>query len=217
MYLLGGLEIWSWAFIFAGLFGLLQSAVVVQSLRANHGTLSPGANHNASGVGTVLALAERLRSSPLQHTEVWAACCGTHTSSGGLRELLTRHDEELGAAWFIGFEGVGVGDRLVALQREGWLRRSIQPAMRDLIARAAAANPGRSITFRSTSRDTIVTAALWRGCRSVCFSIYDQQDELPFAYQLDDTVEHLQLSALDAAQEFGWQMLREIDQAAHQS
>jgi hypothetical protein len=211
LYLLGGLEIWSWAFIFAGFFGLLQSAVVVQSLRANHGPLSPGANHNASGVGTVLALAERLRSTPLQRTEVWVACCGSHTSSGGLRELLRCHGDELSAAWFIGFEGVGVGDRLVAIQREGWLRRSIHPAVRDLIARAAAAIPDRSITPRSTSRNTIVTAALWRGCRSVCLSVNDQRDEIPFAYQLDDTVEQLQLSALDAAQEFGWQMLQEID------
>jgi hypothetical protein len=211
LYLLGGLEIWSWAFIFAGIFGLLQSAVIVQSLRADHGAFTPGANHNASGVGTVLALAERLRGTPLQNTEIWAAFCGSRTSSGGLRELLRQHGDELGTAWFIGLEGVGVGDRLVAIQREGWLRRSIQPAVRDLIARAAAANPDRTVAIRSTSRNTVVTAALWRGYQSVCLSIYDQRDEIPFAHDLGDTVEHLQLASLDAAQEFGWELLQQID------
>ncbi|NTU65156.1 MAG: hypothetical protein HGB05_17585, partial [Chloroflexi bacterium] len=70
-YVLGGLDLWEWAFVFAGIFGLLQSAVIIQSLRADHGEFTPGANNNASGVGTVLALAERLRGMPLRNTEVW--------------------------------------------------------------------------------------------------------------------------------------------------
>ena len=67
--------------IFAGIFGLLQSAVIIQSLRADHGDFTPGANINASGLGTALALAERLRAAPLQNTEVWVACCGSHTAA----------------------------------------------------------------------------------------------------------------------------------------
>ena len=216
MYLLGGLDLWEWAFVFAGIFALLQSAVIIQSLRADHGDFTPGANDNASGVGTVLALAERLSAAPLQNTEVWIACCGGYTAGGsGLRDVLRRHDK-LHDAWCIGFEGVGIGDRLVAIRREGWLRRSVHPAVRDLIARTAAANPDRPIETRSTSRNTVVTAALWRGCRSVCLSVYDHRNEIPFAYRLDDTVEQLQLSALDAVQEFGWQLLRQIDQATSQ-
>jgi hypothetical protein len=31
------------------------------------------------------------------------------------------------------------------------------------------------------------------------------------AHDLGDTVEQLQLAALDAAQEFGWQLLQQID------
>ncbi|HTP07957.1 MAG TPA: hypothetical protein VMP08_06885 [Anaerolineae bacterium] len=212
LYLLGGLNLWEWAFVFAGIFGLLQSAVIIQSLRADHGDLTPGANSNASGVGTVLALAERLRGAPLQNTEVWVACCGSHTSGGnGLRELLRHYSNELNAAWFIGFEGVGIGDRLIVINREGWLRRSIQPAARDLIARAAAAYPDRSIEFRATSRNTVVAAALWRGCKSVCLSLYDKRNDIPNAYNLGDIVDRLQSSALDTAQEFGWQLLQQID------
>jgi hypothetical protein len=212
LYMLGGLNLWEWAFVFAGIFGLLQSAVIIQSLRADHGELTPGANSNASGVGTVLALAERLRGAPLQNTEVWVACCGSHTSGGnGLREVLRQHGAELNAARFIGFEGVGRGDRLIVINREGWLRRSIHPAVRELIARTAAANPDRPIESRATSRNTVIAAALWRGCQSVCLSLYDKHNDIPYAYNRGDIVEQLQSSALDAAQEFGWQLLQQID------
>jgi hypothetical protein len=211
LYLLGGLSLWEWAFVFAGIFAVLQSAVIVQALRADHGEFTPGANHNASGVGVTLALAERLRTAPLQHTEVWIACCGSHAAGGsGLRDLLRRHDD-LRAAWFIGFEGVGSGNRLVAIQREGWLRRSIQPAARELIARAAAAQPDRAIEFRSTARNTVVAAALWRGCPSVALHVYAGRNDIPHLYQLGDVVEQLQLAALDTAQEFGWDVLQQID------
>jgi hypothetical protein len=212
LYVAGGLDLWGWAFVFAGIFGALQSAVIIQSLRADHGALTLGANHNASGVGTVLALAERLCSTPLQNTDVWIACCGSHMSaSSGLRELLRQHAAELNGAWFIGFEGVGTGDRLIAIEREGWLRRSVHPAVRDLIARAAAAHSDRPIESRATSRNTVVAPALWRGYKSVCISIYAKQNEIPNAYNLGDKAEQLQLPALDAAQEFGWQLLQQID------
>lgn len=212
LYLLGGLDIWEWAFIFAGIFALLQSVVIIQSLRADHGEFTPGANDNASGVGTVLTLAERLRSTPLENTAVWIACCGSHTSGGsGLRELLRHHAEELNAAWFIGFEGVGVGNRLVAIRREGWLRRSIHPAVRDLLSRAADAQPERKIETRATSRHTVVAAALSRGYKSVCLNVYAGRNDISHAYSLSDTIEQLQLPALDAAQEFGWLLLEQID------
>ncbi len=215
LYVLGGLNIWAWAFIFAGIFGVIQSAVIIQSLRADHGEFTPGANHNASGVGTVLALAERLRDAPLQNTEVWIVCCGSQTTgSNGMRTLLRQHVDELHAAWLIGFEGVGVGDRLVTLNREGWLRRSVHPAIRSLIERTAQAHPDQKIETRATSRNTVVAAATWRGYKSACLSVYAQQNEIPYLYHHADIPERLQLSALNAAQEFGWQLLQEIDQMA---
>jgi hypothetical protein len=212
-YLLGGLDLWEWAFVFAGIFGLLQSAVIVQSLRADHGEFTAGANHNASGLGTVLALAERLRGAPLQNTEVWVVCSGSHMAgNGGLRALLRQHAAELHAAWFIGFEGVGMGDRLVYFSREGWLRRTVHPAIRDLIARTIEAHPTRKIEARAISRDSVVATAMWRGYKSACLSIWDTGNDIPFAYSRADTPERLQLTALDAVQEFGWQLLEQIDQ-----
>jgi predicted RNA-binding protein associated with RNAse of E/G family len=104
-----------------------------------------------------------------------------------------------------------VGDRVVAISREGWLRRSVHPAVRDLIARAAAAQPDRPIEIRATSRNTVVAAALWRGYKSICLNLYDKQNDVPYVYQLTDTIAQLQLPALNAAQELGWQLLQQID------
>jgi hypothetical protein len=212
LYLLGGLDMWEWAFVFAGIFGLLQSAVIIQSLRADRGDFSSGANHNASGLGATLALAERLLGTPLQNTEVWIVCCGAHTTGGsGLRELLQRHTVDLRDAWFIGFEGVGTGDRLVYFNREGWLRRSVHPAMRDLIERTARAHPDQKIEAQTIWLDTVVAAATWRGCKSVCLSVYSERNGILFRHQHADTAERLQSPAFTTALEFGWRLLQEID------
>ena len=53
--------------------------------------------------------------------------------------------------------------------------------------------------------------ATWRDCKSVCLSVVDRHNSIPFAYQHTDVIEHLQLPALQAAQDFGWQLLQHID------
>ncbi len=212
LYLLGGLDIWEWAFVWAGVCGLLQSLVIIQSLQADHGDFTPGANNNASGIGVVLALSERVKHAPLRNTEVWFVCCGSHTTgSSGLRALLQQHGEELREAWFIGFEGVGVGQRLISAQREGWPGRSLHPALRDLLDRSRRENPALLIESHVTSRNTVVAAATRRGLKSLCLSVYADDDHLPYAYRHEDVVEHLQVEALDVAQAAGWELLQQID------
>jgi len=216
LYLLGGLDIWEWAFVWAGVCGILQSLVIIQSLQADRGNFTPGANHNASGIGAVLTLAEQVKSVPLRNTEVWFVCCGSHTTGNtGLRALLQQHGDELREAWFIGFEGVGVGHRLISLQREGWPGRqpgqALHPAVRDLLERAQRENPAHPIEFHTTAHPTVVAAAARRGLKSLCLSVYADDDHLPYAYNRDDVVAHLQGEALDIAQAAGWALLQQID------
>jgi hypothetical protein len=212
LYLLGGLNIWAWAFVGAGLCGLLQSLMIFQALQADRGEFSPGANNNASGVGAVLTLAEQIKRTPLRHTEVWFVCCGSHTTgSAGLQAVLQQHGEELRDAWFIGFEGVGVGQRLIGIQREGWPGRSLHPALPDLIDRTRRENPGFPIEFLTTPRNTVVAAATRRGLKSLCLSVYADANHLPYAYSQDDSVTHLEVEALEVALGAGWELLQQID------
>ena len=212
LYLLGGLNVWAWAFVGAGLCGLLQSLMIFQALQADHGDFTPGANNNASGMGVVLALAERIKSTPLRHTEVWFVCCGSQTTGNvGLRALLQQHGDELSEAWFIGFEGVGVGQRLIGIQREGWPGRSLHPALRDLLERTQRENPALPIESLTTPRNTVVAAATRHGLKSLCLSVYADTNHLPYAYSRDDDVAHLEVEALKKALTAGWELLQQID------
>jgi Zn-dependent M28 family amino/carboxypeptidase len=213
--MLGGLDLWGWAFVFAGICGVLQSAVIIQSLRADHGEFTPGANYNASGLGTILALAERLHGTPLPGTEVWIVCCGSHAAGGaGVRALLREYDSELRDAWLLGFEGVGIGNQLNYIKREGWLRRAVHPAMRELIDRAAQIHPNQLVTARSTARSTVVAPATGRGYKCICLALSDNGTLMPNAFNRADIADHLQPAAFAAAQEFGWRLLQQIDAAA---
>ena len=81
---------------------------------ADLGRYSPGANDNASSVGTILALAERLRDQPLQNTEIWLAFTGCEESGcDGMLSLIKEHGNELREALFIDFEMVGIGDSIL--------------------------------------------------------------------------------------------------------
>jgi Zn-dependent M28 family amino/carboxypeptidase len=214
MFALGGFDLWSWGFVFAGACSALQGAGILIAIFADQGEFSPGANVNASGVGTVLALAERLRQWPLSHTEVWTLCAGSHEVGGeGLRAFLDRYHDDVRDAWLIGFEGVGVGDRLIYFTREGLFRRPIQPTMIDLLQHTAQARPDLMPQPRSTTRrNTVVAPAIWRGFNSVCLSLYDEREGVPYWRSENDHSSHIQAASLAKVHEFAWELLQQIDE-----
>jgi hypothetical protein len=165
-------------------------------------------------VGTVLALAERLQPNPLPHTEVWIVLTGSHTINGhGLCAFLDQHDAQIGEAWFIGFEGVGIGARLIAAEREGPLRRSIRSEVRELLERANRARADRAAQPRSaTDRSSIVAPAIWRGLKGVCLSVYATRNAIPNRRSRNDTASAIESSALELAHDFGWELLQMIEE-----
>jgi hypothetical protein len=124
LYLLASLTQLS-AFAYLGLLlALLHFLAWFTGATADLGPYSPGANDNASAVGTLLALAERLQQEPLAHTEVWLAFTGCEESGcDGMRVFLDEYGEELKEAFFLDFELVGIGERLGYLQSEGILHK----------------------------------------------------------------------------------------------
>jgi hypothetical protein len=214
MFVLGAFDLWDWGFVFAGMCGVLQSVGILMAIQADQGDFGPGANDNGSGVGTVLALAERLQPNPLPHTEVWIVLTGSHTINGhGLCAFLDQHDAQIGEAWFIGFEGVGIGARLIAAEREGPLRRSIRSEVRELLERANRARADRAAQPRSaTDRSSIVAPAIWRGLKGVCLSVYATRNAIPNRRSRNDTASAIESSALELAHDFGWELLQMIEE-----
>ena len=128
LYLLAGLTQLVVFAYFGLLFALVHFLAWFTGATADLGPYSPGANDNASAVGTLLALAERLQQEPLPHTEVWLAFTGCEESGcDGMRVFLDEYGEKLKEAFFLDFELVGIGEKLGYLQSEGLLRRQRIP------------------------------------------------------------------------------------------
>jgi len=207
-FVLGALDAWSFAFVAAGLCAFAQSAGVLLTIQADQGDFSPGANDNASGVGVVLALAKQLCETPLKQTEVWIVCAGSHTlGDGGLRAFMQQQPALPKTAWFIACQRVGRGDQVTYVGREGWLPRSIHHDVRDLIARVATDQPEQRPRIVSSYQSTPISAALWRGYRSVCVTMEDSVSES----EVVGAASRLQFPALQQAQQAVWSLLRTID------
>jgi Iap family predicted aminopeptidase len=77
-------------------------------LQADFTEFSPGASDNASGVGVVLSLAERLAVRPLKNTAVWVVLTGCEeVGCYGAEDFIRRHKAELGHAAWISVDTVG--------------------------------------------------------------------------------------------------------------
>jgi hypothetical protein len=194
-----------------------QIAGLIVSIRADRSAYSPGANNNASGVGTLLALAEQLKQSPLQHTEVWllATAC-RETGFDGLQAFLDAHGSELAGGTFIALEGVGVGERVVYLTGEGALwTTSYSPDALGCAARSAerCQSEGLLVNAEGHRGDPtemgVITRLGWRGTSISAKS--NGRPGIPGRRQLEDTFDTIERQALSQVIDFCWALLQEID------
>lgn len=181
---------------------------------ADLGQYSPGANDNASSVGTVLALAERLKAQPLAHTEVWLAFTGCEESSGdGTIALIKEHGAALKEALFVDFEMVGVGDEVSYLRKEGNLRPMTIPKDVEAFIQQVGRGFGIQLTQAPLVGGSTECSILWRkNYKAVCL-IANQHGSslLPEWHRLTDTPGHLELSSLERVHNLGWEVLHQFD------
>jgi hypothetical protein len=209
-------------YLFALLLIFPQAAAIIASLFAEHSPFSPGANNNASGVGTLLALAERLKETPLARTEVWILATGCRETGGdGVRAFLETHGETLTEATFIALEGVGVGERVLYLTGEGILRGT--PYSKKALALAAQAaarcrqeggDPGRLEISAERHRGgpTEMGLIVRRGLEGVTINVWpDDWPGVAGRRRLDDTSDTIKEAALARVHTFAWTLLQEID------
>lgn len=182
---------------------------------ADLGRYSSGANDNASAVGTVLALAERLQKEPLAHTELWLAFTGCEESGcDGMRTFLAEYGERLKQALFLDFELVGIGEKLGYLKSEGILHKQSIPADVEQLALVigqafGGLQPLKAAAFGAFTENGLL---LERGFRSMCLLVFRRDALLlPEWHRLTDTADHLQAGALDLAHGFAWRLLQKLD------
>jgi hypothetical protein len=182
---------------------------------ADLGKYSPGANDNASGVGTILALAERLRREPLQITEIWLAFTGCEESGcDGMLSLIKEHGGMLREALFIDLEMVGIGDGIRYIQDEGNLKRNHIAKDVEVIVQEVGEPFG--INPASTPPVGAFTegGTLWEhGYKAVCLSAqFKNTPILPEWHRLTDTPDRLQVEALERIHSLVLALLRRFDQ-----
>ena len=209
---LTGVQLFAWLGLILALFHFLSWFTGVT---ADLGGYSPGANDNASGVGTNLALAERLKSQPLGNTEVWLAFTGCEeTGCDGILDLLRQHGDELRQALFIDIEMVGIGDGFRYTSEEGNLHRQRIPPEVEALVKEVGEPFGLQAVKAPLVGAFSEGGALWEyGFKAVCLSGFNQGSPiLPEWHRLTDTPSRLQVTSLERAHELVWALLQRVDE-----
>jgi putative aminopeptidase FrvX len=162
----------------------------------------PGANDNLSAVAVLLAVAERLRATPLTGARVLLVSTGSEESfMEGMQGFGRRHFTALppDSTDVLCLECLG-GPTLIVLEGEGMLRmRDYSPALRDELA-AAADDAGVSVTRGlRTVAATDGLIALRAGYRTATLASMDYT-KLPLNYHWpSDAPEALHWQTIDDA------------------
>lgn len=209
--ILSGLDIFNWL---GAALAFIHFFAWFSGVTADLGVFSPGANDNASAVGSLLGLAERLEKEPLQHTEVRLVFTGCEESGcDGMRAYLDANAKDLQDALFIDLELVGIGERLVYLQSEGLVRpRRIDPDVETLVQQVGALYPIQPISGANFGVFTEMGVVWERGLKGVCLLVLREDSSLlPEWHRTSDTAERLEPAAFERAHRFVWALLQKLD------
>lgn len=215
VYLLAAFTHWQ-VFTWLGLFLVLLHFIAwFTGVTADLGRYSPGANDNASGVGTLLALAERLKEQPLHNTEIWLVFTGCEESGGdGMFSLIKEYGTTLTDSVFVDFEMVGIGDSVSYIRVEGNLARFIIPseieALMKEVGRPYGVQPADAMHVGGSTESNIL---LKYGFRAVSLIAYQHgSSRIPEWHRLTDTPDRVQVSSLERVHALGWDILQRFDQ-----
>lgn len=195
-------------------FAVLHFLGWFTGVTADLGPASPGANDNASAVGTLLALGEHLRAEPLAHTEVWLAFTGCEeVGAQGMMALLDEYGTVLKEALFVDFEMVGIGERLVYMQQEGIVRpKRITADVESLVRQVGGALDLEPLGAGGLGALTEIGVALERGHRGVCFLSRRAESRFPPEWhRLTDVPGRLEPAALGRIHALAWRLLEAVE------
>jgi hypothetical protein len=201
---------------FAATVALIVSVPVLADIGLSG--IVPGANDNASGVATVLRLAERY-GGDLDHFDVWVLLTGAEEGMElGMRAWLRAHRHGLArdSTAFVCVDEVGAGTVRYA-RREGYVIRAASNRelveLCDQIAEEDAAEDDRYGARPYTARRaTDASAARAAGYAAISVSCLGANDRAPHHHSERDTVENVDPEALERAFRFCSELIELIDE-----
>ncbi len=175
----------------------------------------PGAADNASGVATVLALAERF-GGQLEHLDLWVLFTGAEESMAlGMREWLKAHRTELPRARtiFLNVDKTANGTVRYTTKEGFFLAAGYDSSLIEICEEIADEDEAgrfgaRGIVTRETS-DSLPARA--RGHPAIKVSCLGALDYQPNYHQSTDTADRVDPEALERAQEFCSKLVERID------
>ena len=196
----------------------MQVFSLAMCLHADFTPYSPGANDDASGVGVILGLVQRLLVERLENTQVHLAFTGCEeVGSYGIQAYLDRHSQELGdQVVYIILDEVGIG-KIKYLTADGLvLKHKTHPRALALGREISATHPDLQVVERTGLAYTDALSVTKRGLAAltVCTEVDPKAEKVSHWHQMSDTIETLQPETLDRAHKFIWEILQKIDQQA---
>ncbi len=178
----------------------------------------PGANDNASGVATVLSLADELSANPPAHLDVWVLLTGAEEClQEGMRSFVRAHRGDLDreTTYFVNVDTVGRGNvRFEA--GAGWVV-TYQLNRRLVELCNAIATADREDSNRYKARPLVHGVAgdsmppRIAGFPATAISCRNDLNYVPGNHTPDDTPERVDPAALDRAHGFALELVRALD------
>jgi peptidase M28-like protein len=178
----------------------------------------PGANDNASGVATVLSLADELGANPPAHLDVWVLLTGAEEClQEGMRSFVRAHRGDLDrqTTYFVNVDTVGHGNvRFEA--GAGWVvtyrlnRRLVE--LCNAIATADREDSNRYLArplVHGIAGDSMPPRIA--GFPATAISCRNDLNYVPGYHTPHDTPEHVDPAALDRAHGFALELVRALD------
>jgi hypothetical protein len=208
---MGGINFWVWvATVVASMYLFVPLAIMIHREAAMRHT--PGANDNASGVVTMLALMDKM-SEPesLVPGVMFVATGAEEVGTAGMIEFLKKRGRSIRDAFIVNLDNLGAG-RLYYIDCEGMLvgHRSDE-ALMWLSGKVVAKKrfPIERRGYRLLSTDA--TPALARGYRAMSVMAFDEQGMLPNWHWETDTADNVDISNIENARAFLWNLVRRMD------
>ena len=177
----------------------------------------PGANDDASGVATVLALAQELAASPPQNLEVWFLATGCEEGiEGGIHDFLARHRADLEGRqpFFLNLEMLGAGQPAYS-QAEGHITSfQMQPEAISLVAEVAQEPEFRGVEGMTSPAQSDALAAHHYGFPAITVMSQAPDGQGPHYHWPSDTPENVDVDSLGRCYRYLRRIIERLDEKA---
>jgi len=174
----------------------------------------PGANDDASGVATVLALARELATHPPANMEVWFLVTGCEEGiEGGIHAFLERHHAELRdrRPFFLNLEMLGSG-RPVYSRAEGHVTTfEMQPEAVAVVAEVAQEPEFSAVEGVTLPAQTDALAAHHYGFPAVTVMSQAQEGQTPHYHWASDTPENIDSASMERCYRYLQRIIQRLD------